>query len=63
MIVNRVGDLGLVIGMFLLLKEYGTLNYDVLSCLVEKDSVVLEVVGLCLFWGAVGKSAQLGLHT
>ena len=63
MIVNRVGDLGLVIGMFLLLKEYGTLNYDVLSCLVEKDAVVLEVVGLCLFWGAVGKSAQLGLHT
>ena len=42
-------------GMFLLLKEYGTLNYDVLSCLVEKDLVVLEVVGLCLFWGAVGK--------
>ena len=44
MIVNRVGDLRLVIGMFLLLKEYGTLNYDVLSCLVEKDAVVLEVV-------------------
>jgi len=61
--VNRVGDLGLLLGMFLLLKEYGTLNYDVLSCLVEKDGIVLEVVGLCLFWGAVGKSAQLGLHT
>ena len=35
MIENRVGDLGLVIGMFLVLKEYGTLNYDGLSCLVE----------------------------
>jgi len=46
------------------IKEYGTLNYDALSCLVEKDSVVLEVaVGSCLLWGAVGKSAQLGLHT
>ena len=63
MIVNRVGDLELVIGMLLLLKEYWTLNYDVLSCLVEKDAVVLEVVGLCLFWGVVGKSVQLKLHT
>lgn len=61
--MNRVGDLGLVIGMFFLLKEYGSLNYDFLSCLVERGSFVLEVVGFCLFWGAVGKSAQLGLHT
>lgn len=62
MIVNRVGDIGLLLAMFLIIKEFGTLEYSSLSG-VSGDGKNLTVICLLLFFGAVGKSAQLGLHT
>ena len=62
MIVNRVGDIGLLLAMFLIIKEFGTLEYSTLSG-VSGDGKDLTVICLLLFFGAVGKSAQLGLHT
>lgn len=67
-IVNRVGDLGFLIGMFLLFKQFGTLNLpDIINML--KDPMVVEqlmpsvtLICLSLFVGATGKSAQLPLY-
>ena len=64
MLINRVGDIGLLLAMFLIIKEFGTLEYStIFSLLGEIDRKSLTVICLLLFFGAVGKSAQLGLHT
>lgn len=60
MFINRVGDIGLLLAMFLLIKEFGTLEYST-SLLEERKNLI--AICLLLFFGAVGKSAQLGLHT
>ena len=73
-IVNRVGDFGFAIGIFLIFYSYGTLTYnDVFqqtSLLVEKKIVFLGIefnlitlICILLFVGAMGKSAQIFLHT
>lgn len=63
-LINRVGDIGLVLAMFMLFKEFGTLEFLTISGLVEASNRgVIEIICLLLFVGAVGKSAQLGLHT
>ncbi|MFA9211271.1 MAG: NADH-quinone oxidoreductase subunit L, partial [Moraxellaceae bacterium] len=67
-IMNRIGDLGLLIGLFLLLAQFGTLEYNELAqkVLVEKlipsDWMILGIT-LMLFIGATGKSAQIPLFT
>ena len=65
MLINRVGDLGLVLAMIKILEEFGALEfstiYSIMGLNVDKDSVT--IICLLLFLGAVGKSAQLGLHT
>lgn len=64
MLINRVGDIGLLLAMFLIIKEFGTLEYSTIySLLGVIDKKKLTVICLLLFFGAVGKSAQLGLHT
>ena len=67
-IMNRVGDLGLLIGLFLLLMQFGTLEYSELAdkILVEKinpSTWMMFGITLCLFIGATGKSAQIPLFT
>src|SRR5207248_781877 len=63
----RIGDFGFLIGMFLLIQRFGTLNYDyifkrVSSLPTETQSAgFLTAVGLLLFVGACGKSAQIPL--
>lgn len=68
MLINRVGDLGLVLAMIKILEEFGALEFSTIYSImslnnlyVDKESVT--VICLLLFLGAVGKSAQLGLHT
>lgn len=65
-IMNRIGDLGFMLGMFLLYKLYGTLNIPELAQRAETVSVARSAVELaCLFLlvGAIGKSGQLPLST
>jgi NADH-ubiquinone oxidoreductase chain 5 len=74
MIVNRIGDFGLALGIFSIYITFNSVEYSTVFALVplfEQDFVnflginvhLLTLVGVLLFIGAVGKSAQLGLHT
>jgi len=63
-IVNRIADLGMLIGLFLIYWFTGSLQYEQVFAAIS--SVEIEVVwwiGLFLFIGAMGKSAQFPLHT
>ncbi len=63
-IVNRIGDLGFLLGMALLYSLFGTLQISELREIMEKSLVLpagLGLAGLLLFIGAIGKSAQLPL--
>jgi len=73
-IVNRVGDLGLLIAMFLIFKTFGTLTFsEVFTQAAEQSKNIIKIFGsefnlittICvfLFIGAMGKSAQIILHT
>lgn len=65
-IMNRVGDLGFLIGMFILATMFSTLNYTELKHAIgagDVNTALLGVAALCLFIGATGKSAQLPLYT
>ena len=73
-IVNRVGDLGLLIAMFLIFKTFGSLNFsEVFSQAADQSKNSIKIFGgeynlittICvfLFIGAMGKSAQIFLHT
>jgi NADH-quinone oxidoreductase subunit L len=66
-VVNRIGDFGMLLGMFMLFSYFGTLNFvDIFAKAPEvfsqAGSWVPLAIGLCLFLGATGKSAQLPLH-
>ncbi|MBE7491329.1 MAG: NADH-quinone oxidoreductase subunit L [Planctomycetes bacterium] len=71
-IVNRVGDFGFMVGMFLIFWHFGTLSYagpDGLFMSMRHaaaagniDHSLLNWAGLCLFVGACGKSAQIPLY-
>ena len=64
MLINRVGDIGLVLAMLMILKEFGALEFSTIYSLMSvtnKENVT--IICLLLFIGAIGKSAQLGLHT
>jgi NADH-ubiquinone oxidoreductase chain 5 len=74
MVINRVGDVGLALGVFSIFVVFKTCDYSVVFSLVPHVSDVtysflgfqvdaLSTIGLLLFVGAVGKSAQIGLHT
>jgi len=65
-IVNRIGDFGFLIGIFLVLSTFGTLSFGgiavTLSLQPAWNGTVLTVICLCLLVGATGKSAQLPLY-
>jgi NADH-quinone oxidoreductase subunit L len=65
-VVNRIGDFGFLIGMFLLLGTFGSLSFNVIAAeLAVKPAWtggVLTAIALCLLLGATGKSAQLPLY-
>ena len=81
-VVNRVGDFGFALGIFLIFYLFGTINYDEVfqqvpsmtaagvTPFLDKELVFLEInfravdlICLLLFIGAMGKSAQILLHT
>jgi NADH-quinone oxidoreductase subunit L len=65
-VVNRVGDFGFLIGIFLLLAHFGTLTFaDIAAKLTANPAWTggaLTAICLCLLVGATGKSAQLPLY-
>jgi NADH-quinone oxidoreductase subunit L len=65
-IVNRIGDFGFLIGMFLLLANFGTLTFSEIAAKLTTSPAwtggILTVICLCLLLGATGKSAQLPLY-
>lgn len=74
LIVNRVGDFGLSLGIFAIFFVFGAVDYSTVfataSDLAHSAFIiaglefdVLTVICIFLFIGAVGKSAQIGLHT
>jgi len=63
-IMNRIADLGMLIGIFLIYWNVGSLQYDAFfSAVPNLDHGLLVVIGIMLFIGAMGKSAQFPLHT
>ena len=73
-VVNRVGDFGFALGIFLIFYLFGTVNYTEVFAeipnITDKDLVFLgitfnavDLICLLLFIGAMGKSAQILLHT
>nr|YP_009317595.1 NADH dehydrogenase subunit 5 [Pterocladiella media]AOX49047.1 NADH dehydrogenase subunit 5 [Pterocladiella media] len=74
LVVNRIGDFGLSIGIFTLFYIFNSVDYLTIFSLTPFfqnyylsflgiDINTLTFIGILLFIGAVGKSAQLGLHT
>lgn len=65
MVVNRIGDVGLVLGMFLIIMNFNTLDFSVVfsSITNETDQNLLNFIGICFLIASAGKSAQLLLHT
>lgn len=74
MFVNRIGDFGLAIAIFTMYLYFQNLDYSVVFSLspfyfdqtlpfFNINISLLDFIGFFLFIGAVGKSAQLGLHT
>ncbi len=63
-IMNRIADLGMLIGIFLVYWNFGSLQYDVVFAQVDgMDATILMMTTAFLFIGAMGKSAQFPLHT
>ncbi|MEA3331496.1 MAG: NADH-quinone oxidoreductase subunit L [Campylobacterota bacterium] len=63
-IMNRIADLGMLIGIFLVYWNTGTLQYEeAFAAMPGLDQATLTWMGIFLFIGAMGKSAQFPLHT
>lgn len=70
-LVNRVGDFGFILGIGLIAAYTGSLNYTEIFAKTSElslisfpgtDWMLVTVIGICLFIGAMGKSAQFPLH-
>ncbi len=66
-VVNRIGDLGLLLGIFLTLTLFGTTDMQEVGARVVKEfpvqAPIITLLAILYFWGASGKSAQMPLHT
>ena len=74
-LVNRVGDFGFILGIALIAAYTGSLNYTEIFAkapelaniefpwyIMGQEAMLVTVIGICLFIGAMGKSAQFPLH-
>lgn len=73
-VVNRIGDVGLLLGIFMLFKFFCSIEFSILFPLIpvfcnkyiiifSQKFNIITLTCLLLFIGSVGKSAQVGLHT
>lgn len=67
-VMNRIGDLGFLVGMLLVLYHFGTLSYydffaQVGSGTAPVTDSMYNWIAICFFIGAMGKSAQIPLYT
>jgi NADH-quinone oxidoreductase subunit L len=69
-IVNRIGDAGFMLGMFLIFQTFGSLDFGTVMAKAAEAPPeafgtvgVMTAIGILLFLGATGKSAQLPLYT
>lgn len=74
MVLNRIGDFGLVLGILIIFVKFKAVDYSTVFALVplfanetflflNTTFNLIDIVGFLLLIGAIGKSAQLGLHT
>jgi len=74
MLVNRVGDFFILLAMFFIFYTFNSLDYDTVFTLAPLmvdykisfysfEISIIDIICILLFFGAMGKSAQLGLHT
>jgi NADH-quinone oxidoreductase subunit L len=73
MVINRIGDVGLALAMFVCYDVFKSLDFKTIFALVPTmvdapffllgcEFNAITTIAILLFVGAVGKSAQLGLH-
>ena len=74
MLINRIGDFFILLALFAILYIFNSLDYDIVFSLAPlalntnlflfgSSISSIDAICLCLFFGAMGKSAQIGLHT
>ena len=63
-IMNRIADLGMLLGIFLIYLNFGSLRYEVVFAnAASLEPEILTLIAALLFIGAMGKSAQFPFHT
>jgi NADH-quinone oxidoreductase subunit L len=66
-IMNRIGDFGVLVAMFILWRELGTLDFAAIAArapgTLEAGGTVVTLITLFIFLGCTGKSAQIPLYT
>ncbi len=65
-VMNRIGDLGLLLGLYLIFSKFHTLEYSEFSNQIaagNHSDNLLNAISILLFIGAMGKSAQIPLYT
>jgi NADH-quinone oxidoreductase subunit L len=67
-VMNRIGDLGFLVGMLLVLLHFGTLSYGEFFTTIKGGQALVSPsvynwIAICFFIGATGKSAQIPLYT
>jgi len=65
-VMNRIGDLGFLLGLILLFVQFGSFSYDVISAkavYILPGNMLITLISLLLLAGAIGKSAQIPLYT
>jgi NADH-quinone oxidoreductase subunit L len=63
-IMNRIGDLGMLLGVILIIVNFGSIQYaEVIPKAESVDTTTITIITMLLFVGAMGKSAQIPLYT
>jgi NADH-quinone oxidoreductase subunit L len=63
MVVNRIGDVGIVIAIAICYTQYKSLKYGIILNVAAFGQIgEVDLIGYMLLLGAIGKSAQIGLH-